>query len=79
MAVKLEYNLRGLAKASADGVYAQRMAARVTAAKESLMRAAGLVKVTEIDAILAAVSAVELKPNHSDALLAAAEKVVLGG
>jgi len=74
-AVKLEYNLRGLAKASADGVYAQRMAARVAAAIESLKRAAGLVKVTEIDVILAAVSAVELKPNHSDALLAAAEKV----
>ena len=74
-AVELEYNLRGLAKATADGVYAKRMTARVEAAKESLKRAASRVNMKEIDAILAAVSEVELKPNNQSALLAAAEKV----
>ncbi len=74
-AVELEYNLRGLAKATQDALYAKKMTARAEAAKGSLKQAASGVKTEEIDAILAAVSGVELKPNNSSALLAAAEKV----
>ena len=67
-ALDLEYSLRGLATATADGVYAKAMLDRVTAAKghlEEIEKASGL---PEVKNMLDAVTPADLKPGNADAL-----------
>ena len=60
----LEFSLRGLAKATADGTYAQSMIARVNKAKDHLTEIEKATSLPEIQAMLDAVKAGELKPAN---------------
>lgn len=71
----LEYSLRSLAKATENGKYADAMAKRVQAATGKVKEINGLAPLPEIKEILAAVEAVDLKPNNQSTLTAAADKV----
>ena len=67
-ALDLEDSLRGLAAATADGPYAKAMLDRIAAAKghlEEIAKASGL---PEVQNMLAAVNAADLKPGNADAL-----------
>jgi hypothetical protein len=67
-ALDLEYSLRGLAAASADGAYAKAMLDRVAAAKDHLEEIAKASGLPEVKNMLAAVNAADLKPGNADAL-----------
>ena len=75
----LEFSLRALAKATADGVYAQAMAARVTNAKTKLGEIKAKSPIPDVDAALKAVAGAELKPANAAALTAAADQVSASG
>lgn len=60
----LEFSLRGLAKATADGVYAQSMINRVNQAKGHLAELEKATQLAEVQAMLDAVNAGDLKPGN---------------
>ncbi len=74
-AVELEYNLRGVAKATKKATYAVKMARRAKAAMEKFKEVAKLVSTPEVKEILAVADGVKLKLNNEKALLAAADKI----
>jgi hypothetical protein len=74
-AVELEYNLRGVAKATKKDTYAVKMARRAKAAIDTFKKVAGVVSTPEVKEILAVAASVKLKLNNEAALLAAAEKI----
>ena len=71
----LEYSVRGLASATMDGAYAQAMIARVNAAKAHLTEIEKATSLPEVQAILDAVVAGELKPANADSLTKIADTV----
>ncbi|MBT7857257.1 MAG: hypothetical protein HN720_10055, partial [Nitrospinaceae bacterium] len=74
-AVELEYNLRGVAKATKKNTYAVKMARRAKAAMDTFKKVAGAVSTPEVKEILAVAASVKLKLNNEAALLAAADKI----
>lgn len=74
-ALDLEYGLRGMAKATQDGKYAQSMSQRVENAKSKLKAINDAAAVPEIKDMLAAAGAVQLKPGNGAELNSAAEKI----
>lgn len=74
-ALDLEYGLRGLAKATEDGVYSKAMMSRVDAAKarlEEILKASNL---AEVKAMLDAIVAADLKINNETAVTRMADAV----
>lgn len=74
-ALDLEYGLRGLAKATQAGAYADAMTQRVKTAKEKLQQVQDALKSPDLKEILDAAASAELKTGNDAALTAAAEKV----
>ncbi len=74
-AVELEYNLRGVAKATKKATYAVKMARRAKAAMDAFKKISGVVSAPEIQKILAASASVRLKLNNEKELLRAADIV----
>ena len=74
-ALDLEHSLRGLAKATAAGVYADAMIKRVNAAKADVGKIVAVAKTPEIAAIAAAAGSAELKVNNAAQLNGAADKI----
>jgi len=74
-ALDLEYALRGLAKATADGKYADAMVKRAKNAIEQLKQIDGLASIEEVKTMLAAVDPTSLKSNNASGSLSAANKV----
>lgn len=75
----LEYGLRGLAKATQAGVYADSMVQRIKNAETKLKDIQGAAKLPELAAILAAVDASQFKPANAAVLNAMAGKVAEHG
>jgi hypothetical protein len=67
-ALDLEYGLRGMAKATADGDYAKAMLQRINAAKDRLGEIAKASDLPEVKKMLDAVNAADLKPANAEAL-----------
>jgi hypothetical protein len=74
-ALDLEYGLRGLAKATQAGKYAESMAQRVEAAKSKLKEAFAVLKDDDLKQILDSADGAQLKPNNAEGLTQAADKV----
>lgn len=74
-ALDLEYSLRGLAKATEDGVYSKSMLARIQAATGKLKAVVGALNSDDLQQLLAVVDAGQLKHGNAAALNAAAQKV----
>lgn len=74
-AVELEYNLRGVAKATQKDTYGVKMARRAKGAMDAFKKIAGLVSAPEIKDILSAFEGVKLKLNNEKELLEAAGKI----
>jgi len=74
-ALDLEYGLRGMAKATQPGTYAESMAKRVEAARSKVKEIQDALKTGEIQQMLDAAASVELKINNSESLTQAAEKI----
>jgi len=64
-ALDLEYSLRGMAKATADGNYATAMLSRINAAKDRLAEIAKAADLAEVKKMLAAVNTADLKPGNA--------------
>ncbi len=71
----LEHSLRGMAEATATGLYGKAMSRRVRAAVGEVREINRAQVLSEINAMLETVRAVEVVPNNRDALLAAADAV----
>lgn len=71
----LEYGLRGLAKATQPGKYADSMIKRVNNAVAKLKEIQNAAKLDEVAGMVAAVDAGQLKPGNAATLSATAEKV----
>jgi Cytochrome c554 and c-prime len=71
----LEANLRGVAKATAKATYGIEMARRVAATRENLKKVNGLVRIPEVEQMLAAADKVQLKLNNESELVKAATEV----
>lgn len=74
-ALDLEFGLRGLAKASEPGKFADSMTRRVTIATGKLKELQDALKSDDIKQILDAADSVELKINNSEKLTQAAENI----
>jgi len=74
-ALDLEYSLRGAAVARDEGIYAKAMSRRVRSATAEVRAIASRADVPELDAILATVKGVQVRPGHEAALLAAADEI----
>ncbi len=74
-ALDLEYSLRGMAEATADGVYAKAMSRRVRSALAEARAIASSVKVPAVGEMVEVVRGVQIVPGNRAALLAAADKV----
>ncbi len=74
-AVELEESLRAVAKGTEKDRYAVSMAKRAALATKRIAKIAEMISVPEIDEIVQAAGAAELKLNNADELLAAAEAV----
>jgi hypothetical protein len=74
-ALDLEYGLRGLAKATEAGKYAESLTKRVETAKAKLKEILSVLKAAEIQQMVEAADAVQLKINNSSSLIQAADKV----
>lgn len=73
-ALDLEHAMRGLAKATAKGAYADAMVKRANSAKADISKIAGASKSAELSSIMGA-AGVDLKLGNAAALIAAADKV----
>jgi hypothetical protein len=74
-ALDLEYSLRGLAKATEDGVYSKSMIARVNAAKGWLADITKASDLSDVKKIVAAVNDADLKFGNADALNKTADAI----
>ncbi len=71
----LEFSLRGLAAATADGTYAQALIGRARQALTRLVRLAELTTIAEVQAVARVGQSVGLEVGNGRALLAAAESI----
>jgi DNA-binding FrmR family transcriptional regulator len=71
----LEANLRGVSKATEKGNYATEMAKRVIAARENLKKINGLVRIPEVEEMIAVAEKAQLKLKNETELLKAADEV----
>ncbi len=74
-ALLLEYSLRALAGATGPGPYTQAMIAHTDKAIRSLERIVAAAEVREVKSMLALARTVDLVPDHSGALIRAADQV----
>jgi len=74
-ALDLEYGLRGLAKATEAGKYAESMTKRIESAKTKMKEIFNVLKADEIKQILDAADSAQLKISNPQNLNAAADKV----
>lgn len=74
-ALDLEYGLRGLAKATEDGVFSKAMLSRIDAAKARLEEIYKTASLSDVKAMLDTVSKDGLKINNADALTKMADSV----
>lgn len=74
-ALDLEYGLRGLAKATQPGKYADSMTKRIGAAKEKLQQIQDSLKSPDLKQILDDANSAELKVNNAQSLTQAADKI----
>lgn len=72
-AVELEYNLRGVAKATKKATYAVKMARRAKDAMDAFQKISGVVSTPEIRNILKVSASVRLRLNNEKELLRAAD------
>jgi DNA-binding FrmR family transcriptional regulator len=71
----LEANLRGVSKATEKGNYAIEMAKRVVAARENLKKINGLVRIPEVEEMIAVAEKAQLKLKNEAELVKAADQV----
>lgn len=71
----LEANLRGVSKATEKGNYAAEMAKRVVAARENLKKINGLVRIPEVEEMIAVAEKAQLKLNNETEIVKAADQV----
>lgn len=71
----LEANLRGVSKATEKGNYATEMAKRVVAARENLKKINGLVRIPEVEEMIAVAEKAQLKLKNESELVKAADEV----
>jgi hypothetical protein len=71
----LEANLRGVSKATEKGNYAAEMAKRVVAARENLKKINGLIRIPEVEEMIAVAEKAQLKLNNENELVKAADQV----
>jgi DNA-binding FrmR family transcriptional regulator len=71
----LEANLRGVSKATEKGSYATEMAKRVVAARENLKKINGLVRIPEVEEMIAVAEKAQLKLKNESELVKAADQV----
>jgi hypothetical protein len=71
----LEYGLRGLAKATETGKFSDSLVSRIQAATTKLKTISETLKIDDLKPILDAVNPADLKPNNSQPLLQAADKI----
>jgi DNA-binding FrmR family transcriptional regulator len=71
----LEANLRGVSKATEKGSYATEMAKRVVAARENLKKINGLVRIPEVEEMIAVAEKAQLKLKNESELVKAADEV----
>ncbi|MFQ5524782.1 MAG: multiheme c-type cytochrome [Thermoanaerobaculia bacterium] len=74
-ALDLEYSLRGMAKATVDGIYSKAMSRRVRSAVSELRAVSRAAGISQVDEMLAAVKAVRTVPGNEASLLAAADTI----
>lgn len=74
-ALDLEYSVRGMAKATTDGIYSKAMSRRVRSAVAELRAIARSAEIPQVDDMLAAVKAVKMVPSNEPSLVAAADTV----
>ena len=74
-AVELEYNLRGVAKATEKADYGVKMARRAKAAMDAFKKISEVVPAPEVKEIVAISETVQLKLNNEKPLLEAADKI----
>lgn len=72
----LESNLRGVAKATEKAAYGTEMAKRVVAARDNLKKINGLMRIPEVEQMIAAAEKAQLKLNNEPELVKAADEVV---
>ena len=73
--VDLEYSVRGVAEATAEGTYAKAMVDRASNAAINLQLVSSTLPIPEVTAVLKAVNGVSLKPNNRSALLGVADGI----
>lgn len=73
--LELQHSLRGVAKATKKATYAVEMAKRAKAAAARVQKLSTLIKVPELDEIVAVAHGVQLKLNNKAPLEAAADKI----
>jgi len=71
----LEANLRGVSKATEKGNYAAEMAKRVVGARENLKKINGLVRIPEVEEMIAVAEKAQLKLKNEAELVKAADQV----
>ncbi len=74
-ALDLEYSLRGLSSASADGPYFQAMKERVNGSKQQLEAVSNVLSLPELTQMLGALAGANLKPNQKAQLSAIANQI----
>lgn len=74
-AVELEYNLRGVAKATKKATYAVKMARRAKAAMDAFKKISSVVSTPEVKTIVAVSAGVRLRLNNEKELLEAADRI----
>jgi hypothetical protein len=74
-ALDLEFSLRGMAKASAEGDYSKAMLARVKNAEDHLTEIVKASDLSEVKQMLAAVNPADLKPGNADPITKAADAI----
>ncbi len=74
-ALDLEYSLRGMAKATSDGIYSKAMNRRVRSAVSELRAIGRAAEIPQVDQMLAGVKAARVVPDNESELVAAAESV----
>jgi hypothetical protein len=74
-ALDLEFSLRGLGKATEEGAYSKAMLDRVNAAKDRLGEIEKASALPEVNKMLAAVNASDLKPGNGEAIGKMADQI----
>jgi hypothetical protein len=73
--LELEYSVRGMARATAEGLYAKAMQRRVRSAVSTVQDLHARLEIPELENMLTAVSSVNVKPGNEESLVEAADKI----